>query len=175
MARRLEIIATIAVVGALGGLAIVNRDDAAVDESPKPIVAAAAKTEVAAPIHAEAPPVEEATAPIGTPDVGRWITDSQSNDSRIRAVAIEALANAPKAQALPALERVLESGEPQVDRQIALRSLHRLALNDGDDNGAIRDVIRHAMYHSDDESVTQSAQAFLEDIEAALDERTQPR
>ncbi len=103
------------------------------------------------------------------------IADTQSNDPRLRAAAIEALANAPKAQALPALERVLESGEPQVDRQIALRSLHSLALNDGDETGAIRDAIRHALYHSDDENVTQSAQAFLEDIEAEFEDRAQRR
>ena len=72
---------------------------------------------------------------------------------------------------MPALERVLESGEPQVDRQIALQSLHALALNEGDDNNRIRDAIRHAMYHSDDEGVTQSAQSFLEDIEAVLAEQ----
>jgi HEAT repeat protein len=180
MARPIVIVATLAVVGALCGLAYVhaNREDAAADT----IVASAP------PSQAEVPPqVPEVSEPEATPnrpsptrqttgeDVERWITNTQSNDAKTRAAAIEALANAPKARAIPALERVLESGEPQVDRQIALRSLHLLALNNGDDNGAIRDVIRHAMYHSDDENVTQSAQAFLEDIEAALDDRAQPR
>lgn len=110
----------------------------------------------------------EPTPQITTDNVARWIADTQSNDAKTRAAAIEALANAPKAQAIPALERVLESGEPQVDRQIALQSLHKLALSDGDSTGQIRAVIRHAIYHGDDEGVTQSAQAFLEDIEAAL-------
>jgi HEAT repeat protein len=113
----------------------------------------------------------ESSQPVGVEQIARWIADTRSNDPGTRAAAIAALANAPKAQAVPALERVLESGEPQVDRQIALRSLHALALNDGDHDNAIRDVIRRAMYHSDDENVTQTAQALLEDIEAAIADR----
>lgn len=97
--------------------------------------------------------------------IARWIADTQSTDAKTRAAAIVALAAAPKAQAVPALKRVLEVGEPQVDRQIAVRSLHVLALQQADDDGAIRDVLRDAVYHGDDEGVTQSAQAVLEDIE----------
>lgn len=106
--------------------------------------------------------------PAAPATVAQWIADTQSFDAKMRAAAIAALADAPKEQAVPALERVLEVGEPQVDRQIALRSLHVLALQDGDADGAIRDVVRQAMYHSDDEGVTQSAQAILEDIEEEL-------
>lgn len=101
-----------------------------------------------------------------TPDaIARWIADTQSTDATTRAIAIAALAEAPKSQAVSALERVLEVGEAQVDRQIALRSLHLLALGEGDGDGAIRDVLRHALYHGDDEEVTQSAQAVIDDIE----------
>jgi HEAT repeat protein len=179
MAKPTVIVATLAVVGALGGLAYVhaNREEAAADT-----IVASAPSQAEVPAHVpelsepEVAPAQPSPArQIASTDVERWITNTQSNDATTRAAAIEALANAPKARAIPALERVLESGEPQVDRQIALRSLHLLALNKGDDNGAIRDVIRHAMYHSDDENVTQTAQAFLEDIEAALDDRAQPR
>ena len=184
MAQSSVIVATLATLGALGGLAYVHasREDAASEDAPRPIAAAATDTELAV-----APPVPEMSPPEAAPartpptreitstDVERLIADTQSHDAKTRAAAIEALAHVPKAQALSALERVLESGEPQIDRQVALRSLHTLALNDGDESGAIRDVIRHAMYHSDDEGVTQSAQAFLEDIEAALANRAQPR
>lgn len=176
MAKISVTVVTLAVLGVAGGLAYVhaNRDDAVVAEPP-PRAAAPTADESSSNLVEHLPTLsqlEEAPAPLATEDVARWIADTQSNDAKTRATAIEALANAPRAQAIPALERVLESGEPQVDRQIALRSLHILALNDGDDTGAIRDAIRHAMYHSDDEGVTQSAQAFLEDIEAALAEQT---
>ena len=161
----------------------------AVANRPKSDGADEART-TSVPVVAEPPakPIEETSLPVTMPaetkvesaeavrtpanNVAQLITNTQSNDAKTRADAIQALATAPKAQALPALKRVLESGEPQVDRQIALRSLHVMALNDGDDTGAIRDTIRYAVYHSDDEGVTQNAQALLEDIEAALAERT---
>jgi HEAT repeat protein len=176
MAQTSVIVVSLAVLGTLSGLAYVhaNREDAASPEMTS--TAVAARTHVEAPpapsvsTQKETPAQETSTRQIASADVERWIVDTQSNDAKTRAAAIAALANAPKARAMPALERVLESGEPQVDRQIALQSLHMLALNDGDENGRIRDAIRHAIYHSDDEGVTQSAQAFLEDIEAALAE-----
>ena len=170
MAQTSVIVVSLAALGTLGGLAYMhaNRDE------PK-----RAEIVVSPAAHAaeEAPPAPEVSKPaepadqITTVDVTRWVADTQSTDAKTRAAAIEALANAPKSQAVPALKRVLESGEPQVDRQIALQSLHKLALIDGDNTGQIRDAIRHALYHSDDEGVTQSAQAVLEDIEAALAER----
>lgn len=76
---------------------------------------------------------------------------------------------------MPALERVLETGEPDVDRHIALRSMHALALRDGDATGQIRDVMRHAIYHGDDDGVTQTAQSLLDDIEAEFATREQPK
>ena len=169
MAHTSVIVASVVVLGTLGGLAYMraNREEPKAIETPH----------ASAPTIAKLPPAPEVTEPkeqprpITTDDVSRWVGDTQSNDAKTRATAIAALADAPQAQAIPALKRVLESGEAQVDRQIALQSLHKLALNDGDNTGAIRDVIRHAMYHSDDEGVTQSAQAFLEDIEAALAEQ----
>jgi hypothetical protein len=113
-----------------------------------------------------------ATSAPGRPDtVEQWIKDTQDSDPKIRAAAIAKLANAPKAQALPALKNVLETGEPEVDRHIALNSLHTLALRDGDSNGQVRDVMRRAIYHSDNDDVTQSAQSLLDDVEAALAEQ----
>lgn len=111
---------------------------------------------------AEAAPIRE-TNPA---NIARWIADTQSTDPKLRAAAIAALAEAPKAEAVPALKRVLTVGEPQVDRQIAVRSLHALALQQDDDDGAIRNALRDAVYHGDDEGVTESARAVLEDIEA---------
>lgn len=105
--------------------------------------------------------------------IAQWIKDTQSTDAKTRAAAIAALADAPKAQAMPALERVLETGEPNVDRHIALRSMHSLALREGDASGQIRDVMRHAIYHGDDDEVTQNAQSLLDDIEAEFAQRRQ--
>lgn len=108
----------------------------------------------------------------GRPDtVAQWIEDTQDSDPRIRAAAISKLANAPQAQALPVLKDVLETGEPDVDRHIALNSLHTLALRDGDKTGQVRDVMRRAIYHSDNDGVTQTAQSLLDDVEAALAEQ----
>jgi HEAT repeat protein len=168
MSHTPAIVVTLAVLAALSGIVYVNanREDETTVSAPQanhtetPIVAASERTET---------PAQPASSRQNTTDdIARLSADTQSNDAKTRAAAIAALASAPKAQAIPALERVLESGEPQVDRQIALQSLHTLALKHGDENSRIRDVIRHAMYHSDDEGVTQSAQAILEDIEAAL-------
>ncbi|HEY5807802.1 MAG TPA: HEAT repeat domain-containing protein [Povalibacter sp.] len=118
---------------------------------------------------------DPATAPqAARPDtVEQWIKDTQSSDPKIRAAAIAKLGSAPKAQALPVLKNVLESGEPEVDRHIALNSLHTLALRDGDKNGQVRDVMRSAIYHSDNDGVMQTAQSLLDDVEAALAEQQQ--
>jgi HEAT repeat protein len=116
-------------------------------------------------------PDATAAQPAAPPTIDQLIKDTQSSDAQKRAAAIAALADAPKAKAVPALERVLESGEPQVDRQIALRSLHQLALKDGDPDSTVRDAMRRAMYHSDDDEVTQSAQSLLDDIESDLASR----
>jgi HEAT repeat protein len=111
---------------------------------------------------------------VARPDtVEQWIKDTEDSDAKIRAAAIAKLANAPKAQAVPALKNVLDIGEPDVDRHIALRSLHALALRDGDSNGQVRDVMRRAIYHSDNDGVTQTAQSLLDDVEAALAEQQQ--
>jgi HEAT repeat protein len=115
--------------------------------------------------------VSEATAAPGPDTVEQWIADTQDSDPKIRAAAIANLANAPTAQALPALSEVLDTGEPEVDRHIALRSLHALALRDGDKNGQVRDVMRRAIYHSDNDGVTQTAQSLLDDVEAAFAEQ----
>ncbi len=98
----------------------------------------------------------------------------RDNDPKIRAAAIAKLANAPKEQALPVLKDVLETGEPEVDRHIALNSLHTIALRDGDKTGQVRDVMRRAIYHSDNDGVMQTAQSLLDDVEAALAEQ-QPK
>lgn len=115
--------------------------------------------------------------PATSETIAQQIKDTESTDAKTRAAAIAALADAPKAQAMPALEHVLDNGEPNVDRHVALHSMYSLALRDGDPNGQIRDVMRRAIYHGDDDGVTQTAQSLLDDIEAefALREQNQRR
>lgn len=135
---------------------------------PRVAASSGASTAVNADVAATVAPQVESP---GT--VEQWIEDTQSIDPKTRAAAIAKLGSAPKAQALPVLKAVLESGDPAVDRHIALNSLHALALRDGDSNGQIRDVMRRAIYHSDNDDVTQTAQSLLDDVEAALAEQQQ--
>jgi hypothetical protein len=125
---------------------------------PKPpAVKQAAMTPIANP---------EPQAPAMTPaKVSQLIADSTGGDAAKRADAIAALADAPRAEALPVLRRILTDGEPQVDRPLALRSLRDLALNQGDDDGAIREAVRNSIYHGDDFTKTGDAQEVLDIIE----------
>jgi hypothetical protein len=128
----------------------------------------------------DAPPVSQPAlaTPVTHPDptapakpaksTAQWIADTASGDAATRAAAIEALAEAPRAEALPVLGRILVDGEPQVDRVLALRSLRDLALNQGDADGAIRDAVRHALYHGDDFTKANDIQEALEIIEESL-------
>ncbi|WP_129647508.1 HEAT repeat domain-containing protein [Peristeroidobacter agariperforans] len=115
--------------------------------------------------------VADAIAAPSADTVEKWIKDTQDSDPKTRATAIANLASAPTAQALPGLREVVDTGEPEVDRHIALRSLHALALRDGDENGQVRDVMRRAIYHGDNDGVSQTAQSLLDDVEAALAEQ----
>ena len=193
MMRPSVVVVTVSMFAACGGLAYLHatrelamEKEAAVNE-PQPISAAARPSVPAAtPANSTEPGKDEVTQatpnagetasnePVATPDnIAQWIKDTESPEAKVRAAAIAALATAPKDQAMPALERVVEVGEPNVDRHIALRSMHSLALRDGDANGQVRDAIRHAIYHGDDDGVTQTAQSLLDDIEAEFAEREQ--
>jgi len=104
-------------------------------------------------------------AVLSADEVARAITQTESGDASTRAIGILALASAPKAEAIPTLRRVLEGGEPSVDRPLALRSLRDLALYQGDDDGRIRGVVRETIYHGDDDALIEGARLALEIIE----------
>lgn len=126
------------------------------------------------PAHASPPAVMQPVAapppasPASSPNTDQLIADTASGDASKRAAAITALAEAPRAQALPVLARLLTDGEPLVDRPLALQSLRDLALNQGDADGAIRDAVRNAIYHGDDFTKTEDAQEVLDIIEESL-------
>jgi HEAT repeat protein len=134
-----------------------------------------------AEVVAAAPPISQpapAVATVAGPDPApaaapsktttQLILDTASGDPATRAAAITALAEVPRAEALPVLARILINGEPQVDRVLALQSMRDLALNQGDADGAIRDAIRHVIYHGDDLSRAGDAQEAIEIIEESL-------
>ena len=143
------------------------------EATPTTAASTAAATSTASASESASDPVGAAPRSTRPDTVEQWIKDTQDSDPKIRAAAIAKLANAPKSQALPVLKQVLDTGEPEVDRHIALRSLHTLALRDGDRDSQVRDVMRRAIYHSDNDGVTQTAQSLLDDVEAALAEQEQ--
>lgn len=100
--------------------------------------------------------------------IEKWLADAIGDDAKARAAAIVALATAPRAQAIPTLQKVLNRGDPQVDRPLALNSLRTLALQQGDADDSIRGVLRQAIYHGEDEAATRAAQAVLDDVENKL-------
>jgi hypothetical protein len=194
MMRPSVIVISMSMLVACGGLAYLHstREQAAEEASVSEPRLNTAPTEQLAPTPAASnnvvasaatetrtSPGSDQTTPAGNappPEtIAQWIKDTQSTDAKTRAAAIAALADAPKALAMPALKRVLDTGDPNVDRHIALRSMHSIALRDGDSTGQVRDVMRRAIYHGDDDGVTQTAQSLLDDIEADFAQREQNR
>lgn len=127
-----------------------------------------AGTPSAVPSPDQASASNEKPALVVTPEnVATWTAQATGTDAAKRAAAIEALASAPKADAVPVLERVLKIADDG-DRPRALRSLRTLAQREGDADDRIRTVVRNIVFHADDEATTQAAQAMLEDIERDL-------
>lgn len=165
MDRRIRVLIGLSTVGIVAMVTVylvtrpaesVTRIPTVADSSPHASPPAAMQ-----PILASTP----AASPASPKTVQQWIADTASGDAGKRAAAIAALAEAPRAEALPVLGRILTDGEPLVDRPLALRSLRDLALNQGDDDRAIRDAVRHAIYHGDDFTRVDDAQEVLDIIE----------
>ena len=166
MQRRISLIVLLAAVVAAGA-ALVTWYRAS---SPVaiPVAEAAVPTPLPRESSAASSQDNDVTPASSTPTaeaVSQWITDTMSGDAAKRATAIAALAEAPKAQAVPVLRRLLTDAEPQVDRALALRSLRDLALNQGDADGTIREAVRNAIYHGDDLTKTDDVQEVLDIIE----------
>jgi hypothetical protein len=142
-------------------------------QSPAAATAGSSATE---PVAAQASKVGAQPAPAAptstleatTPDaaqVQQWIADTNNTDAAQRIAAIDALARAPRDQALPVLRRLAANGDPVTDRPRALNSLRKLALDQGDADGGIREAIREVIYHGDDEALASSAQDALDVVE----------
>jgi len=166
---KLRLVILFVLLAAIGfmGFAVGKRDVEVPDNTR---VAASEVPRAAAPV-APAPAAQPAAAlpaPVTDDDVARWTAEATGGDAGKRAAAITALSQAPVPQALPVLRRVLMSGEPGVDRPLALQSLRDLALNRGDPQSAIRNAIREAIYHGDDQTMSADAQEALDVIEEGL-------
>jgi hypothetical protein len=158
-------LAVIAAVAVVSGYVVRKRNEpvAAAAVTP-PALQTSAPVEPITSTSGAANPANE--VPAATPEnVAKWIADAMGGDAGKRASAIAALAHAPRADAIPVLRRILTDGEPQVDRPLALRSLRELALTQGDADGAIRDAVRNAIYHGDDQTPTDDVQEVLDIIE----------
>lgn len=105
--------------------------------------------------------------------LAKWVADTTSDDAAKRAAAIDELATAPQSQAIPILQKVLGEGLEE-DRQLALKALRSLALNQGDTAGEIRNLLRQAIYDSYDEAVAVTAQTVLDDIEHEASQVSSP-
>lgn len=165
MAHRISSFLLLGLVAAVGAVALV-----AWYRTNTPVQIPVTEATPTAHDSSAAPPVQVAnSAPVAsTPTaetVSRWIADATGGDAAKRALAISALAEAPRAQAVPVLRRILTDGEPQVDRSLALRSLRDLALNQGDADGAVREAVRNAIYHGDDQMQMNEVQEALDIIE----------
>lgn len=96
--------------------------------------------------------------------IAGWARVANSEDQNERSAAIDALASAPKAQALPLLQKLIGSGTAE-DREAALNALRAIARNQGDADNEIQNILRLTIYDGD-ESVATSAQLALDDVES---------
>ncbi|MEJ0037482.1 MAG: HEAT repeat domain-containing protein [Gammaproteobacteria bacterium] len=159
-------------VGSILGYSYATRGDApgkeitvpavSLPEPPQPIAAAATTAEVVP----SPPPAEETPAQPEFPSDAELRSDALAQDALKAESAIETLARMPKERAVPVLRQIVTSGDEKV-RVLALHALRTLALNQGDADGAVRNVVREAIYHGDNEDVTHKAQAVLADVENA--------
>ena len=108
-----------------------------------------------------------AAAAVSPQAVASWIAQATGADDSRRSAAIEALASAPKADAVPVLAQVLETAG-ESDRPRVLQSLRTLARQQGDADDHIRSVVRKVAFHDSDETAVQSALETLDDIERDL-------
>jgi hypothetical protein len=110
-----------------------------------------------------------ASALLSSVAVSKLAAVAVGTDPAARAAAITVLGAAPRLEGLSILQTVLKAGDTAVDRPLALRALRRLAIEQGDADGGIRDVLRAGIYDgTGDETAVRQDQAALDEIEGAL-------
>jgi len=161
-------------VGSILGYTYARRGDApaapeVVLETPAATPSQRAATPTAAASdEPSSPPTAVETAPAESfPPDTELLAAALGQDVDKGEAAVRTLAKMPREQAMPILRQVVTSGDEK-RRVLALHSLRTVAQNHGDADGAIRDVIRGAIYHGDNEDVTAEAQNVLNEIESAV-------
>jgi hypothetical protein len=107
-----------------------------------------------------------APQPLSARDMEKLKSAATEGDPATRADAIFVLGSAPRSQAAPVLHKILIGGDT-VDGHLALDSLRTLALTQGDADGVVREAVRYAIYHGTSDTITQSAQEILDELENA--------
>jgi hypothetical protein len=111
---------------------------------------------------------DAATIKTGAAKISQLALDAKSDDADQRAAAIDQLALAPRTLAIPVLQGLL-SATDEHDRQLVLNALHTLALDQGDADGAIREMLRLTIYDGDDARVADNALIILDSIQQEPD------
>jgi hypothetical protein len=172
--------ATLAALFALGlgsilGYTYARRDDtpARSPEVAVPAVARPVPPAIAMPaesVIAPSAPAAEPATKAELPSEADLLADALGSDAAKGEATVRKLAQMPKERSLPVLRRVLTSGD-ETRRVLALHSLRTVARDQGDDDGEVRAIVREAIYHGDNETLTNEAQSVLSDIETAVSAR----
>jgi hypothetical protein len=159
---------------AVVGYSLVTRVEPAAEQAPRPLVTASMASPSPSPSSQFSSPPPEALpsppepAPAAPPaamsNVDRLVAEATSENAKARTYAISALAKAPKDAALPVLTKVLNRGDLEEERHLALESLQTLALDQGDEDGRVKDVLRQFISHSGDEQFAEVAQRTMDTI-----------
>lgn len=98
--------------------------------------------------------------------LAKWIHETDDENAETRASAITALGTGPRPIVISTLRKVMEHGQTVPDRQLALQSLRKVALDQGDDDGAIRNAVRQVIYHASEQAMIGSARQVLNELES---------
>jgi hypothetical protein len=164
-------ILSVAIPFAAGCSAVLGYSYLTRTDSVAPPPALVVQTQTAKPTQiAQAPAAAPAPAPVEptlSEKLAKWTAETDDENAETRASAITALGTGPRPEVIPTLRKILETGRSEPDRQLALQSLRKLALEQGDADGVIRNAVRQVIYHASEETMIGSARQVLDEIESA--------
>jgi hypothetical protein len=99
-------------------------------------------------------------------DVEELLSAATGDFADNRLAAISALADAPRARALPVLLRTAKFSPVAADRHAALDSLLAQGSRQRDADDPIQELLRELIYDGDDEEVSDHAARVLEQLDA---------
>ena len=131
---------------AVVGYSLVTRVEPAAEQAPRPLVTASLATPTPAPSppnEAFPSPAEPAQATPAAPAAGvsAWLVDATGEDAKARTYAIPRSPALRRTLRSRCSKKVLTRGDPEVDGPLALESLQTLALDQGDEDGRVKDVL----------------------------------